>query len=158
MVTTTPIANFAKVDDTLWRGARPDSAGAAWLVAQGVKSVIDLELSDEDTGNFAPWAGKVQLCHLPDWEPLALAAPIEDRHIHAFLAAVKRLPKPIYVHCREGQNRTGVAVAAYRLIDKRDSLDAVTADLASYGGLWSIADLRYIRSVAERAAEFTVPA
>ena len=48
MIDDSPIENFARVDDVLWRGARPDAAGAAWLVAQGVRTIINLELLHGD--------------------------------------------------------------------------------------------------------------
>jgi hypothetical protein len=31
------------------------------------------------------------------------------------LRAIDELPKPIFIHCREGRDRTGLAVAAYRV-------------------------------------------
>jgi hypothetical protein len=148
-----PIANFGKVDDTVWRGARPDAGGAAWLVDAGVRSVINLELSDEDRAAFAPSPGIV-LCHLPDWEPLVLARVAEDRHIREVLAAIERLPKPVYVHCREGENRTGLAVAAYRLVVRGDPLEDVLSDLRSFHGLWEDPDEAYVRSIAARLEEF----
>jgi len=147
-------ANFAVVDPgVLWRGARPDVPGMAWLSAQGVKTIINLELLHGD----APPAG-VTYITLPDFEPVAAVDPaLEDTHIRRVLAAIATTPKPAYIHCRDGQNRTGVAVAAYRIIDKNDPVDAVVADMLSYKGLWAEADERYIRGLAARRAEFSPP-
>ncbi|HLX18483.1 MAG TPA: tyrosine-protein phosphatase [Bradyrhizobium sp.] len=152
MTTITP-ANFATVDAVLWRGARPDAAQAGWLFANGVRGVINLELFEEDR---AAWDGlAVDYRHLPDWEPLALGpSGIEDRHIKAVLAAIREMPKPIYIHCRDGQNRTGIAVATYCLVEKGEPLDAVLADMKSYRGAWAAGDASYLRSLAGRVAEF----
>lgn len=146
--------NFARVDGALFRGGRPTPEQAQWLVSSaGVKSVINLELFEEDRAAFAPFP-QLQYRHLPDWEPVAAFDPArEDRHLKAFLAAVSDMPKPVYVHCRDGQNRTGLAVAAYRLVVMREPLDAVLADLQSYKGLWEGADTAYLRSLATRVAE-----
>jgi hypothetical protein len=149
-VTNSPIPNFARVDDTLWRGARPDDAGVAWLVAQDIRTIISLELLHGD-----PASHGVTCVALPDWEALPLIAPpYEDKHIHAFLAAVRSAARPIYVHCRDGQNRTGVAVAAYRLVEKGEPLDAVLIDMASFHGAWFEVDASFIRTVSDRIAEF----
>ncbi len=108
-MTYCPIARFAKVDDDVWRGAEPDTAGVEWLLAEGCKTIISLEWEHLDTA-IAPM---VEL-RLVDWEPLPEIAPkIEDRHIRSFLNAVSLAAKPVFVHCRSGQNRTGVAIAAY---------------------------------------------
>lgn len=145
-----PIQHFARVDDVLWRGAKPDAAGYQWLEAQGCKTIINLEFEESD--DAAP--GIVEI-HLPDWEPLPRFAPvIEDEHIHAFLAALRDAPKPVFVHCHSGQNRTGVAIAAYRLIDKGEDVDAVIADMKSFGGIWADSDVGYVQSLGARSDEF----
>lgn len=149
-----PPANFAVVDYSLWRGARPTPDQAQWLVSQGIKSVVNLELFEEDKEAFGPLLDQLQYRHLEDWEPLPLFVPeIEDAHIHAFLEALPLLPKPVYVHCRDGQNRTGVAVAAYCLV-KGDRLCDVIAVMRSFGGFWRGADTHYIMDLAPRIKDF----
>ena len=147
--------NFARVDADLWRGARPTPQQAQWLVEQGIKSVINLELGQEDKASFGMLLRQLEYRHLPDWEPIATFDPSrEDQHIKDFLAAVKELPKPVYVHCRDGQNRTGLAVAAYRLVVKDELLASVLADMENYKGLWGVPDAAYVTSLSERIAEF----
>lgn len=147
--------NFARVDKVLWRGAHPDAGAAAWLVAQGVKTVINLELLHDDAAAFAGITPAPKLLRARDWEPLPLIAPSwEDAHVRTLLVELITLPWPIYVHCRDGQNRTGVAVAAYRLIVKDDPLDGVLAEIASYHGAWSDADLAYVHGLAVRRKDF----
>lgn len=145
-----PITNFAKVDENLWRGARPDADGVAWLVFNGCKTVISLEWEQSDI----PAANIIEI-RLADWEPLPRFAPvIEDRHIRSVLAAIKTSPKPIFIHCRSGQNRTGVAVAAYRIIIKNDPIEDVIAEMKSYGGIWADSDVDYVRSLETRRLLF----
>jgi protein tyrosine phosphatase (PTP) superfamily phosphohydrolase (DUF442 family) len=145
-----PIALFAKVDGFLWRGARPDAAGFAWLVEQGCETAINLEWEESDP----PVVGLVEV-RLPDWEPLPMFAPrIEDEHVRSFLAAFRSAITPCFIHCHSGQNRTGVAVAAYRIVIKGDPVEAVIDDMESYGGLWAEPDEAYVRSLAARRGEF----
>jgi protein tyrosine/serine phosphatase len=149
---TPPIANFAKVDADLWRGARPDAAGAAWLVSNGVRTDINLEWEQSDDVAFSEFG--VKLIRIPDFEPLPLVDPdMADQHVTSFIAWMRVSPKPVFVHCRSGQNRTGVMVAAYRLLVKHDPLDAVLAEFASYHGAWEWADENYLRGLAPRSAQ-----
>lgn len=149
-----PIANFARVDDFLWRGARPDdSSGAQWLAAGGVKTAINLEWEQSDDELFA--GTQIFRVRLADWEPNpAFFQMLEDRHIRYLLSSIRSYPNRKFVHCRSGQNRTGIAVAAYRLIIKNDPVDAVVADMRSFGGIWAHIDEKYIRDLAERKGEF----
>ena len=89
-----------------------------------------------------------------DWEPNAVIAPaLLDDHVAHFLAVVDKQPKPVYVHCRSGQNRTGVMVAAYRVIVEGLSRDAAIAEMRRYQGIWFKADSAYIRSLSSERRE-----
>jgi protein tyrosine phosphatase (PTP) superfamily phosphohydrolase (DUF442 family) len=147
---TNPIVNFAEVDEFVWRGAEPGINGLDWLVNAGCKTVINLEWEASDPA----LAGLVEI-KLPDFEPLPSIAPgIEDGHIKRLLTTIRTCAKPVFIHCRSGENRTGVAVAAYRLIERNDPVDDVIADLVRYHGLWASADLNYVRGLMARRTEF----
>lgn len=149
---TEPPPLFTRVDQSVWRGAHPDAGSAEWLTREGVRAVINLELEHRDSDLFGP---TVALVHLPDWEPVPVLSPgLEDWHVRQLLRAIAILAKPVYLHCRDGQNRTGVAVAAYRLIFRADPLDEVIRDFESFGALWAPADLAYLRGLADRRKSF----
>ena len=151
-------ANFAQVDDRVFRGARPDAFQAAALVKDGVRTVINLEWEESDVGLWPPRApdgSPVNLVRIRDFEPLPFFAPsLADAHVIAALKAIMAGPAVSYVHCRSGQNRTGVGVAAYRLIELGQPVDAVIADFKKFRGFWAWADESYIRSIAERREWF----
>lgn len=148
------IKNFASVDQFVCRGARPaNEAEVKQLFDYGISSVLNLEWEQGDNSLFR--FHEVNLFYIPGWEPLPWFAPsMEDRHIKYVLECIRRAPKPIYVHCRSGQNRTGVAIAAYRLIEKHDYIDNVLLNFAGYRGFWAWGDERYIRSLGSRIQEF----
>ena len=156
-----PIILFCEVaPGILWRGAKPDEQGAAWLVAHGVRTVVNLELLHDDLANFGVAKNDValktdiQYFRLRDWEPLAIFAPsIKDQNVAQFLAIMQQSPKPVYVHCRSGQNRTGVMVAAYRLLVENADLEKTIAEMKQYHGFWSFADARYLRGLVQRREE-----
>lgn len=148
------LPNFAKVDATLWRGGRPDEAGARWLVAEGVRTVVNLEWEQEDDDVFG-YAPAVRFVRVKDFEPLPWFAPsVSDHHARRFLAVVRSGSTPVYVHCRSGENRTGVMVAAYQLIVKGLLLDDVLDEFDRFRGFWAWGDFRYIRSLDARRLSF----
>jgi protein tyrosine phosphatase len=138
---------------SLWRGAKPDAAAAAALVEKGVKTVVNLEWLHDDRQAFEDAKlsdssrHEVQYFRVVDWEPLVvLDRPTVDDHVAHFIAITRTQPKPIFVHCRSGQNRTGVMVAAYRVFDGT-SIEDANAEMQSYGGIWFASDADYIRSL-----------
>src|SRR6266853_5255070 len=150
-----PILNFCVVTpNVLWRGAKPAQDGAAWLMQRGVRTIVNLELLHDDRrafGEARPASGRYEAGYFRifDWEPNAVLAPaVLDDHVAHFLAVVDKQPKPVYVHCRSGQNRTGVMVAAYRVIVEGLSRDAAIAEMRRYQGIWFKADSAYIRSLS----------
>ena len=156
-----PIPNFCVVTpNVMWRGAKPAQDGAAWLVQHRVRTIVNLELLHDDRRVF----GQVKLAdagryeagyfRISDWEPNAVLAPaLLDDHVAHFLAVVGDQPKPVYVHCRSGQNRTGVMVAAYRVIVEGASTDAAIEEMRRYQGIWFKADSGYIRSLSPERRE-----
>lgn len=147
-------------EGVLWRGAAPDVVAATELVNRGVRTVVNLELLHDDRDAFSDARPSVsqpveiQYFRIRDWEPnVVLASDLLDRHVAEFMAIVRGQPKPIYVHCRSGQNRTGVMVAAYRVLEESQPVDSAVAEMAAYQGVWFEKDAEYIRQlVGERAA------
>ncbi len=149
-----PVANACVVTPgVLWRGGKPDATGATALLSQGVRTVVNLEWLHSDVRAFSHArpdthaAEQIGYFRVPDWEPLAAIAPtVLDDHVAHFIAIMRSQPKPVYVHCRSGQNRTGVMVAAYRVFGGMSRDDAI-AEMAGYDGYWADFDATYIRGL-----------
>ncbi|MBV8741091.1 MAG: dual specificity protein phosphatase family protein [Sinobacteraceae bacterium] len=137
----------------MWRGERPSRDDASWLLQHGVRTVVNLEVFISDRYAFdrthAP-AGRqeVQYYHIPDFEPVHLVNwSLLDAHVAEFIAIVRRAPKPVYVHCLDGLDRTGVLIAAYRVLIENVDAEKAIAEVARYGTPWIRVDGRYIRSL-----------
>lgn len=155
------IKNFCIVSPgLLFRGAKPDVDGATELVTRGVRTVVNLELLHDDKDAFLAVRSEIaspmtiRYFRVRDWEPNVVVAPaLLDEHIAAFIAITKTQPKPIYVHCRSGQNRTGVMVAAYRILIEGQPIDSAIGEMQRYNGYWFKEDAAYLRAlVGERRA------
>ena len=111
------VQNFGFISADVWRGAQPSRQGLKTLAAMGVKTVIDLRYENE-SADIPPG---VRYVHLP-----ASAWHADLLDTVAVLAAIKTSPKPVFVHCMEGRDRTGLAIAAYRLSQGMSRDDALT--------------------------------
>jgi protein tyrosine/serine phosphatase len=156
-----PIQNFCVVTpNVLWRGARPNKEGAAWLIQQGVRTIVNLELILDDKFALSQAAitdgnvYKVGYFRIHDWEALPILAPsVADDHVAHFLSIVSDQPKPVYVHCHSGMNRTGVMVAVFRvLIEDVDDEEAIV-EMKRYRGVWFEAEAKYIRGLTPKRRE-----
>jgi protein tyrosine phosphatase (PTP) superfamily phosphohydrolase (DUF442 family) len=149
------IANFCVVTkDVLWRGSKPDEIGSAWLINNGVKTVVNLELINDDVASLASakvsatGSYDINYFRIRNWEPIAaLSTSLQDEQVARFLAVMATSPKPVYVHCRSGQNRTGVNVAAYRILIEGASVDTAVAEMKLYEGIWSSIDAAYLQGI-----------
>ena len=112
-----PAGNFYQVSDTVYRGGRPDGAGVLRLADMGIKTIIDLENDDNAVAAGAA-SGRRTPASTSSHEPMVGARdaarqrgrrhPGEDR---------RSVVQPVYVHCTEGVDRTGLIIALYRVIE-----------------------------------------
>jgi protein tyrosine/serine phosphatase len=70
-----------------------------------------------------------------------------------FIAIVKAAPKPVYVHCRAGVDRTGVLSAAYRVLIDGASRKEAVAEMGRYHSPWQSLDARYIYGLSDARRE-----
>jgi protein tyrosine phosphatase (PTP) superfamily phosphohydrolase (DUF442 family) len=104
------LPNFHQVSPTLYRGAEPTAQGLLELAAMGVKTVVNLEMfsAERDCANAAG------LCYVS--LPFDPFNP-QDATVKAFLAAAMDPSRqPVFVHCLQGSDRTGMMVAVYRVV------------------------------------------
>jgi tyrosine-protein phosphatase SIW14 len=107
------IVNFAPVSPTLWRGAQPSRSGFRSLAAAGVTMVINLRTGEDGRDDPLLEGTGLRAVQIPmkPWRP-------DRTQVRRFLETVdaeRRRGGRVFVHCQQGRDRTGYAVAAYRM-------------------------------------------
>ena len=118
----------------LIRGSQPDKRALQELRNDfGVKTVVNF--NDVTNASEAPLAADVGLHYLPLCDNPWVDAG--DRELHlAFLKTVRDARRsgdvPVYVHCRTGSDRVGLAVAIYRIVECGWNAEGALAELRRY--------------------------
>jgi uncharacterized protein (TIGR01244 family) len=100
----------------LYRSSQPELKDLAGLKRRHITQVINLRGESEDQAMFADErsalaAAGVKMVHMP----LSGAVP-DDAQVEQFLRAINDCKGATLVHCAQGRGRTGIMVAAYRVI------------------------------------------
>lgn len=123
------IQNFGQMDERYFRGAQPMPDDYQSLKELGVNTVIDLRNDPTDYEKPAVEALGMKYVNIPmsGWK----TPKMED--INTFLALLEH-PETgtIYVHCKAGKHRAGVAGAAYRYTKHGWDYDKVYKEMKNY--------------------------
>ncbi len=137
------IQNFTMVRPGLYRGGHPDAAGLDFLKSRGVKRIVNLEV-----GDFAeafPWDISRELDEARQRGLTELRFPMSafepaisgefNTHMDQ-IAAILKTATPsdgVYVHCKHGQDRTGLVIGLERVIDEKWAPKAAYAEMLHIG-------------------------
>ncbi len=123
------IVGFAEVSPRLYRGGQPNVRGMETLKEMGVDIVVNMrggrnrkeEAEVEKLGMryvSIPWH-----CPFP-----------RDETFARFLKVIREnSEKKVFVHCRLGDDRSGMAVAAYRMAEEGWSADEAMKEMRAFG-------------------------
>lgn len=107
------IPNFALVNQHIWRGGAPGKAGVAKLAQNGVKTIIDLRMTG--VGTMAEEADAKALGLNYVHIPMTFNCPPVNTVAQFMHVATNPLNQPVYVHCRQGADRTGLLIGIMRI-------------------------------------------
>ena len=120
--------NFHKVNENLYRSGQPNEDEFFSLYTfNGIRSVLNLRgTSDIDEINAVNrrWENAVTLYEIP-----LETGNITEDDLCKILTVIRDAPKPILIHCWQGSNRTGCAVAASRIIFENCSVEDAISEL-----------------------------
>ena len=109
----TEIKNMHAVNDHIYRGAQPDSEGFKALAKMGIKMVIDLREKAVQADQEKLLVESLGMQYLS--VPMTMHAPT-DNQIGKVLGVLNSNGSgPVFIHCLGGKDRTGVAIACYRI-------------------------------------------
>jgi protein tyrosine/serine phosphatase len=146
------IRNGGKISNSLFRGAQPRQEGFQQLKNLGVTTIVDLRGEDP---NRVTWERQqaeslgMRFVSIPvsGWNP-----PSNDQ-VAQFLTLFRNKPQEkVYVHCRYGEDRTGVFVAAYRMAMEGWPSQQALNEMYYFGfnGMWHPSMKSYVRDFPER--------
>jgi tyrosine-protein phosphatase SIW14 len=115
----TGVPNFQKVNDQVYRGGQPTSAGFKNIAALGVKTVIDLrDIGEHSQAEEKDWVNSDGMRYISI--PLkGLSAPPQDKVAKILAILNDPAAGPVFIHCRRGADRTGTIIACYRISHDR---------------------------------------
>ncbi|HEX5774293.1 MAG TPA: tyrosine-protein phosphatase [Geomobilimonas sp.] len=143
------LSNVGRVAPGIYRGAQPTEEGYATLKKMGIRTVIDFRTTENDRRQVEGAGMK------------AIAIPIEmsrdglrekvDRVVAIMADPVNQ---PVFIHCRHGQDRTGIVAAAYRIKVEGWSLGDAETEMQSFGfnDVW-VNFKKFIRNYAQGLAK-----
>jgi protein tyrosine phosphatase (PTP) superfamily phosphohydrolase (DUF442 family) len=103
------LPNLHRVNTGLYRGGEPGKGGLDSLKQLGVRTVVSLRAFHSEREAVEGSGLEYQPIGSKWWHP-------EDEDMRRFLEiATDPGKQPVYVHCKLGADRTGVAVAVYRV-------------------------------------------
>ena len=122
------IPDFGEVTLTLYRGGEPKKDGFEALAKMGVQIVVDLR-GDREVERRE--LARLGIQYVPmGWQ---CSFP-KDRIFAEFITLIRDNPdKKIFVHCRVGDDRTGMMVAAYRMVEEGWSAEKAKQEMLTYG-------------------------
>jgi protein tyrosine/serine phosphatase len=128
------IPNFAIVDPGVFRGGQPNTEGWEYLKSLGVKTVVKLNFESEGSDQEAKDLGMavVDVSGPPSDYTNFYKAPKAERIRLAVTTLQDESRRPIYVHCLHGQDRTGLVVGIFRVLQDRYSKSEAYKEMLDY--------------------------
>ena len=137
------VQKFGRVTPTLYRGAQPTKEGFANLRKLGINIVVDLRGNRSSERRLVNALG---MTYVP--LPWRCYSP-HDEHFARFLALLRENPdKKVFVHCRVGDDRTGMDIAAYRMAEQGWTAEEARKEMAEFGVDW------FHRTICPRLASY----
>ena len=146
------LPNGGRVNDVLYRGAQPHTEGIQELKKLGITTIVDLrgenpELRDSERLQAESLGIRFVSIPVSGWAP-----PSNDQ-VAQFLALFRNNPKQkVFVHCRFGDDRTGVFVATYRMAYEGWPATQAMNEMYFFGfnGFWHPSMKSFIRDFPAR--------
>lgn len=146
------VPNSGKINDHLFRGAQPRDPGLPELKKLGITTIVDLRAEDPEKSKWEQKTAEslgIRFVHISvsGW------APPTNEQVVQFLSIFRDSPQEkVFVHCRFGDDRTGVFVAAYRIALEKLPAEQALKEMYYFGfnGFWHPAMSAFVRDFPAR--------
>ena len=139
------LTNVGRVNQGVFRGALPEADGYVTLKRMGIRTVINLCSTESEKE-------KVEKAGMRSIEvPMEMSTEGLKEKVDMVVALMADpANRPVYVHCRQGRDRTGIVVAAYRMKVEKWSLADAEDEMHSFGfnDIW-VHFKRFIRKYSQ---------
>ncbi len=131
------IERFARIDTDVYRGGSPTDSGLKSLKRAGVRTLVCLR----DDVPYRETAGVLGLRieHIP---LSALDTPSRESILRFLDIVTDPALRPVFFHCRQGEDRTGVMAAIYRMQVQGWPPEAAAAEMKAFGFGGQFLDLK----------------
>jgi protein tyrosine/serine phosphatase len=122
------VPNAGQVTANLYRGGQPTTTGFEALANMGINIVVDQRGSREGESERVAKLG-MRYVSIPWHCPFP-----KDETFARFLILLRQNPgKKVFVHCRLGDDRTGMMVAAYRMAEQNWTAAEAKKEMEAFG-------------------------
>lgn len=122
------LSNVGRIAPGVYRGAQPGADGYATLKKMGIRTVIDFRTTENDKQQVEK-AGMRSISVPIEMSRDGLREKVD--RVVALMADPAN--QPVFIHCRHGQDRTGIVSAAYRMKVEGWSLKDAETEMQAFG-------------------------
>ena len=105
---------FAQVTPTLYRGAQPNAEQIALMRDIGIKTIVTFITDQDIVRQETAEAARVGIT-VKNYPFRGTSSP-DPAMLRRIVAELARAEKPIYIHCKQGRDRTSLVAALYRVL------------------------------------------
>lgn len=144
------LPNFHEVNSKLFRGAQPATGGVQQLAGLGIKTIVNLRGPGEKVLNEEAAARSAGLRYFSiPFDRMGRPDDAEMKQVLAIIDAPEN--QPVFVHCKQGVDRTGTVIAIYRITHDGWTSEQAKAEANRYGmHAWERGMKNYIRDYYQR--------
>jgi len=146
------LPNGGRVNDYLYRGGQPRAEGIQELKKLGITTIVDLR-GENPTQRASERQQAESLGIRFVSIPVSGWDPPSNEQVAQFLALFRNHPKEkVFIHCRFGDDRTGVFVATYRMAYEGWPATQAMNEMYFFGfnGFWHPSMKSFIRDFPAR--------
>jgi tyrosine-protein phosphatase SIW14 len=122
------LSNVGRLAPGIYRGAQPQPSGYATLKAMGFRTVVNLRSQHSEKAVVE--AAGMRSIEIPMQTTTTVNAETVKRVVAQMTNPANQ---PVFVHCAQGQDRTGIVVAVYRMDVEGWSNDEAEAEMQAFG-------------------------